>query len=285
MTFEVAVLLLAHKKKINGFLIVEILIVLIIIAVLVLAILPQYSAYTKKAKLQDIVRAAYSMKGFVGTCILTLGTTSGCNNGTNGIPAKYTGPASNLADITVTNGVITATAISNNGLNGETVILTPTLTQSRAIIWCSAGSADTSLNNTCNGPATPSSASNTQWSCSGNTCSVGTSTYTIWPHADTNIPFGSVDNLLSALVNHTGKEIYANTELGVDSGNQQYLGLSASSSALAVPVKSAMDNNYYIRVIINGVSYYSTNSSPSTDPNAMNVMWNTPITGWTTTQP
>ena len=127
------------KKSQQGFTLIELMISVAIVGILASVALPAYQNYTKKAKFTEVVMATNSAKSAVEACAQnTLGTATGtivsCGGATtmtagltNGIPADIIAAQGNLSGLTtVNNGTITATAISTNGLNGETYILKPT---------------------------------------------------------------------------------------------------------------------------------------------------------------
>ncbi|MCR3892328.1 prepilin-type N-terminal cleavage/methylation domain-containing protein [Aeromonas caviae] len=126
-------------KKQSGFTLIELMIVVAIVAILAAVALPAYQNYTAKAKFTEVVAATGAAKASVELCYNNLSTLTGCSGGSNGIPANITTTTGNLASLSTTNGVITATAIgaSNapvNGLKGQTYILTPTITNNK-VIW------------------------------------------------------------------------------------------------------------------------------------------------------
>jgi len=129
------------KKSQQGFTLIELMISVAIVGILASVALPAYQNYTKKAKFTEVVMATNSAKSAVEACAQnTLGTAAGtivsCSGGIaigtagsgllNGIPADIIAAQGNLNGLTTSiAGKITATAISTNGLNGETYILTP----------------------------------------------------------------------------------------------------------------------------------------------------------------
>ncbi|HHO2169853.1 TPA: pilin [Aeromonas hydrophila] len=126
-------------KKQSGFTLIELMIVVAIVAILAAVALPAYQNYTAKAKFTEVVAATGAAKASVELCYNNLSTLTGCSGGSNGIPANITTTTGNLASLSTTDGVITATAIgaSNapvNGLKGQTYILTPTITNNK-VIW------------------------------------------------------------------------------------------------------------------------------------------------------
>lgn len=144
------------------------------------------------------------MKDAVNICIITQGGATDCDGGANGVPASYNGPAgSNLGSVGVTDGVITATASNNNGLSGQTAVLTPTLASNSSVTWCLTGSNDAGLSSSCSGSA--------GYACSGNSCTYNGTAYTMWPAAQSGYVVGSLANFAVLMTGHSGSELNALT--------------------------------------------------------------------------
>lgn len=120
-------------KKQSGFTLIELMIVVAIVAILAAIALPAYQTYTKKAKFSEVVAATGAFKTAIEVCAQTTaapdGTLATCDSGSNGVPADVSATNGNVATVTVnaTTNAITATAVSANGLSGETYILLPTV--------------------------------------------------------------------------------------------------------------------------------------------------------------
>lgn len=132
-------------KKQSGFTLIELMIVVAIVAILAAIALPAYQSYTKKAKFTEVIAATSAAKTAVEICYSNLNTLTGCSAGTNGIPANPSGATGLLQSLDTTNGVVTATAVGSSttaaqGLNGETYVLTPTVTNNK-LIWAPASSS------------------------------------------------------------------------------------------------------------------------------------------------
>ena len=116
----------------QGFTLIELMIVVAIIGILASIAVPSYQTYVKKAKFSEVVMATSTAKTGVELCFQTLAALTECDDSKNGI--NTVGASGYLFSISTTDGVITATAASTNGLNGETYVLKPTTTTGK-VIW------------------------------------------------------------------------------------------------------------------------------------------------------
>jgi len=111
-------------KSQKGFTLIELMIVVAIIGILAAVALPAYQNYTMRARFAEVTSVADTYKTAVSLCIQTLGTKTGCSNGTNDIPATTSTPY--VASATVTDGAITIVPQGQIPA-ASTYILTPTL--------------------------------------------------------------------------------------------------------------------------------------------------------------
>jgi len=117
------------KRQVQqGFTLIELMIVVAIIGILAAVALPAYQDYTKRAKVTELILAASSCRTTIsevyqtGTLASVAANSWGCESASQ--TSKYVAQVA-----TDVNGVITVTAatgIDTAGVDGKTIILTPT---------------------------------------------------------------------------------------------------------------------------------------------------------------
>jgi type IV pilus assembly protein PilA len=118
-------------KRTPGFTLIELLIVIAIIGILAAIAIPSYQSYSSRAKFAEVIQSTGPFKLAVETCYIKTGALTACGNGSNGVPAAYTGTATvyTASVVVANNGKITATSqnISSGGNSSFTYILVPTI--------------------------------------------------------------------------------------------------------------------------------------------------------------
>ena len=133
-------------KKQTGFTLIELMIVVAIVAVLAAIALPAYQKYTAKAKFTEVVSATGPLKQQVELCYFDTQKITDCDSGASGAGWTITNAGANgsfVSKVEVDNGGVTGTAVgaSNgavSGLQGQTIILSPTASNG-AITWAVTG--------------------------------------------------------------------------------------------------------------------------------------------------
>ncbi len=129
----------------KGFTLIELMITIAIVGILAAIAIPAYQNYLRQARYSDIVLSMDPYKVAVAECINDNGATTGCNGGTNGIPANITAAEFQINSLIVVNGRITVTPVAANGiLATDTLVLTPSVSAGNRVMWSRSGGAVTS---------------------------------------------------------------------------------------------------------------------------------------------
>ncbi|QCO68374.2 pilin [Luteimonas yindakuii] len=123
------------KKMQKGFTLIELMIVVAIIAILAAIALPAYQDYTIRAKVSEGIVAAAPAKLAVAETAQSRGilATAVTDNALAGITSQQT---TNVASVTVANGVITVVTRATGATVEPTLVFTPTQADLNApITW------------------------------------------------------------------------------------------------------------------------------------------------------
>ena len=120
---------------------IELMIVVAIIGILAAIAIPQYTDYTQRSEISGAITGIGSYKTTVALCFQELGTLTGCDHNTNGIPDQAGAGDINYVDsATVANGVITVdTTAQQSGGTSISLVLTPNVSNPAAINWDISG--------------------------------------------------------------------------------------------------------------------------------------------------
>ncbi len=123
-------------RKNQGFTLIELMIVVAIMGILIALAMPAYQTYFGRSKFSEVMAVVSAVRKSVDTCYQVNGGAdlSNCNTFAKvGADPSTSSPFTNSVLIQ-NDGSIVGEAITGNSLNGETFILTPTVTAG-SLVW------------------------------------------------------------------------------------------------------------------------------------------------------
>ena len=139
----------------KGFTLIELMIVIAIIGILAAIAIPAYQDYIARSQMTEALNLASGQKTAVAETYGQIGTWTGINSNTNGIPVATDISGQYVNKVDVANGVITATmeaADVSKGIQSGTLVLSPT-DATGSVTWsCTSTDIDQKyLPKTCDG--------------------------------------------------------------------------------------------------------------------------------------
>ncbi|MFC3902965.1 type IV pilus assembly protein PilA [Acinetobacter marinus] len=138
----------------KGFTLIELMIVVAIIGILAAIAIPAYQDYIARSQMTEAMSLSSGLKTNVTETYGQIGTFTGIDSGSNGIPASADIKGSYVDNVAVDDGVITATMESSGvskGIQGSTLTLTPT-DATGSVTWaCTSNALQKYLPKSCTG--------------------------------------------------------------------------------------------------------------------------------------
>lgn len=137
------------KPSSAGFTLIELMIIIAIIGILAAIAIPTYSAFVARAQFAEALSLASGAKTAVNDSYQQRDTLLGLNNGVGSIPAADDMSGTYVANVDVTNGVITATFQPDSALANAVVVLRPRI-EGDSLRWqCQTTAAPAQAPSTC----------------------------------------------------------------------------------------------------------------------------------------
>ena len=136
------------KQAQKGFTLIELMIVIAIIGILAAVAVPQYGAYTKRAKFAEVINSTNVVKTAISVCLQDENDMASCDTaaeltGVQDYSTAGSHPAKSVDKLTIAEntGVITATGTTQ--VDSATYIVTPTYTAATSTLtWAVSGTCD-----------------------------------------------------------------------------------------------------------------------------------------------